>query len=253
MKKLGLILFCCLALSAAAQQDGRWCFGLQWGLQGNKSELSGGMQTANARFHHNSYGSGSLNFNLRYDHSKHWMLMTGLGFGSYGYEFALSQNYSLLKGQEAGQYNKLRSSFGTLTVPAMVFYKFNPNCKNAKWLIGAGYVQNLSGDQSISQTYLEGAEGNPSGNYLKTTATNKGGISGLLRLEVGREKVFQNGRILMLTMLFNAGLKQSAHADVTYRIDGQDYNHSFTNKGNFVGLRLSWYFRSIKNTGITKN
>ncbi len=253
MKKIGLTLFCCLALSAIAQQDGKWCVGLQWGLQGNNSELSGGMQTANARFHHNSYGSGSLNLNLRYDHSKHWMLMTGLGFGSYGYEFALSQNYSLLKGKEESQYSKLRSSFGTVGMPLMVFYKFNPNCKNAKWILGAGYVQTLSGQQRITQTYLEGAEGNPSGNCLKTTATNSGGISSLLRIEVGRERVFNNGRILGITMLFNAGLKQTAQAEVTYKMDGLEYNHSFTNKGNFVGLRLSWYFRAFKNTVTKQN
>ena len=243
MKNAALLLFTLLILSGFSQQDRSWSFGLQCGIQGNGSKLTGGMETANARFRHNSYGSGALDFIVRYDYNKHWMLMSGLGFSSYGFDFALSQNYSLIKDKAEQKLSTLKSQFGTVSIPTMVYYKFNPNCRNVKWLIGAGFAHTLLGGKVVTATFVEGQENNINGNYLNTYASSNGGLSTMFRFSVGREKQFKRGSLLNASFLFNLGLKKIATASVTYVVDGKEYNHEFTNRGNFVGFRLAYFFK----------
>jgi len=65
----------------------------------------------------------------------------------------------------------------------------------------------------------------------------------MLRFAIGREKIFKKGGILNCCLLFNCGLKNIAYSTVNYAVDGQNYTHDFKTKGNFCGLRLSYYFR----------
>lgn len=243
MKNAAFLLFTLLILRGFSQQDHSWSFGIQWGVQGNGSKLTGGMETANARFRHNSYGSGTLDFIVRYDYSKHWMFMSGLGFGSYGFDFALSQNYSLIKDKAEQKLSTLKSQFGTVSIPAMVYYKFNPNCRNVKWLIGAGFAYTLVGAKVVTATFVEGQENNVNGNYLTASASSNGGLSTAVRFSIGREKQFKRGSLLNVSFLFNLGLRKIATADVTYVVDGKEYDHEFTNRGSFVGLRLAYFFK----------
>jgi hypothetical protein len=243
MKNAVLLLLTCFVLSGFSQQDRSWSFGLQWGIQGNRSRLTGGMENANARFQHNPYGSGALDFIARYDYNKHWMFMSGLGFGSYGFDFALSQDYSLVGGRAEKRLSTLKSQFGAISVPTMIYYKFNPNCRGVKLLIGAGFVNTLTGSKTVTATFIENQENNTNGNYLTTNAASNGGLSTMLRFSIGSEKQFKKGSILNASFLFNVGLKQIAKANVTYVVDGKAYNHEFTNRGNFIGFRLAYFFK----------
>jgi hypothetical protein len=241
MKNLILFTLSCLALNGFSQRDKQWSLGLQWGFQGNHASLSGGMENANARFHQNPYGGGALHFIARYDHNKHWMAMSGLGFNSFGYEFALSENYSLKRSDK--HFSTLKSEFSSVEIPTLVYYKFDPNCKNSKWLLGAGFVHTFIDAQSTSKAAFYDTEGNTNGNYIKSEASTKGGLTCMLRFAVGRERVFKRGNILNASMVFNLGLKEISTATVLYRIDGQEYQHEFTNRGNFVGFKLAYFFR----------
>lgn len=241
MKKILLTAFVATSFTLFSQTDKIWSLGAQWGFQGNHSMLVGGMKTANARFHHTSFGGGALNLIGRYDHNKHWMLMTGLGFNTFGFEFALAENYSLVKGKRS--YSPIRAEFGTLEIPTLVYYKFNPNCKNSKWVVGAGFVHTLVGAQTVTANKTYDVEGNTNATYLKGEASAKGGLTCMVRFAVGREKLFKRGNVLNASFVMNAGLKELAKAKVNYAVDGAEYEHEFSNRGNFIGFRLAYFFK----------
>lgn len=240
------LFFTLLFISAIgfSQENKSFRIGLQCGFQGNGSYFSGGMENADARFQHNSFGGGNLSINARYDFDEHWMLLSGLGFSTIGFDFALSQNYSLLN--EKNRFNTLTSEFGLVEIPLMAFYKFEPNCKNRKWLIGLGFANTFIGNQSVTKSYPFATDGASNVTYLKSESSSFGGESMMLRFSIGRERVFNSGTILSASLLFNAGFKNIANSSVTYTIDGKEFNHQYSNKGNFIGFRLSYYFRALK-------
>lgn len=245
MKKLAIISLICLTISGLAQEDGIWRFGFQWGFQGNKSQFSGGMSNANARFHQNPFGGGALDLIARYDFNKHWMVMTGLGVNSYGFEFALAENYSLVTRNKNGHFSTIKTEFSSLQIPAMFYYKFNPNCKNARWLIGGGIIETFTGDDVVDRSYVNIPDGKGNYNYFTTNASSNGGVHWMVRWAIAREKLFKRGSILNASMVFNVGFNRLAQANVEYTLDGQTYNHQFSNNGNFIGFRLAYFFRPL--------
>lgn len=245
MKKLAFSVLTCLALIGVAQETDTWRFGIQWGTQGTRAQFAGGMENAHARFHQNKFDGGAFNIGIRYDLNNHWMGLFGVGFNSYGFNYALAENYSLYNPKS--HFTGIKSEFGALEIPVMVYYKFNPNCKNAKWLVGGGFSQNFMGDQTITKNFQVNTEGGITMNdYLNSTSYADGGMYTMLRFAVGREKVFKKGGILNCSLLFNCGLRNLAYSTVNYTIDGQSYTHDFKTKGNFVGLRLTYFFRPLK-------
>lgn len=244
MKSLLIVSTLLLTLHLKGQENNSWRFGLQWGFQGNHSVPVNGSDAANAKFHHNRFGGAAFSLHARYDFDTHWMLTTGLGVQSFGFEFALAQNYSLLK--EESHYKKLRSEFSALEVPFMVHYKFNRNCRNSGWVIGAGFAELLVGPQSTAKNYTEDTEGHNSGTNMVIASETRNVGCMLLRLVISREKHFKKGGVLNAGIIFNAGLKEIATARVNYSLDGTEYQHEFSNNGNFVGFRLSYYFRPFK-------
>jgi hypothetical protein len=251
MKKIVCSLLVALGLSGIAQENNTWRIGAQWGLHGNHSRFTGGMEDANARFQQKPFGANSFQIVGRYDINKRWMVMSGLGFNSFGFEFALAENYSFLhKGPRS---SAIKSDFVAFEIPIMGFYKFNPNCRDVKWLVGAGFANNLTGTQTLYKSYSNGTESTPATRYLNSTATSVGGSHIMLRFAVGREKSFKRGGILNATMVFNAGLSGTmAKATVNYTVDGQAYTHEFTNNGNYVGLKVAYFFRPIKTKASRK-
>ncbi len=249
MKKIIISALCILAINGFSQDEKTWRIGVQIGSQNNHSRFTGGMSDANARFNHNTHGAGALNVIWRYDLNKHWMLMTGLGINSFGFQYSLSQNYSLANyGKHNNQYVGVQSSFGALEIPAMVFYKFNPNCKNGRWLVGAGFAQTFIGAQTNSNDSWQGGESVavvPATNdvHLNSTSVAKGGNYWFFRWSVGRERTYKNGGILNASILFNVGFNKIGESTVNYTVDNKDYTHSFTNTGNFVGFRLAYFFK----------
>lgn len=243
MKKLILLAISLFALSTQAQENKTWRLGASLGLNGNHANYSGGMEEANARFIQNSFGTAGLDFIARYDYNSHWMAQFSLGFTSTGYEFALAENYSLLN--KSKQYSTIQSDFGKFELPVMVFYKFNPNCKNAKWLIGAGFVYTSLEAKTVEKNFDETKEGNSNSNYLTSTSTSNGGSYMLFRWSVAREKMYKNGSALNVALIFNLGFSEITNANVNYTIDNQSYEHSFSSNGNFVGFRISYFLRPL--------
>src|SRR5688572_30460346 len=147
MKAFICAVLCCFSLSIFAQDNNAWRWGIQLGAQGNSSNYVGGMEIANGRFNNNSFGGGALNLIARYDINKHWMIRSGMGVNSFGFEFALAEDYSLLSSPD-NRHSVLRTEFSAFEIPLMGYYKFNPNCKNARWLLGAGFAGNFVSGQS---------------------------------------------------------------------------------------------------------
>jgi hypothetical protein len=241
MKQTAL-LACFLMLSSLnAQKEQTWSLGAQFGAHGNTSTFSGGMEEANAHFQHTKFGGGSLQLLARYDYNKHWMLMSGIGFYTFGFEYSISHNYSLLT--EMNRFTGVHSEFTTAEIPLMIHYKFNPTCMNNYLIVGAGIVHSIIGKQSSTQTMFEGTEGNTNGNYITSVSSTTSRHNEILRLSIGIERKFKHGNMLNLSMVLNHGLVSIATSHVTYRIDGKEYEHQFSNSGNFAGFRIAYFFR----------
>ncbi len=241
MKKLMASGLICFFLQINAQNDKTWSFGAQWGFQGNPSTYSGGMEVADATFSHESFGGGSLNLIARFDHDKHWMLMTGVGFNSFGFEYNLSKNYSLVKDCQNESYTRV--NFSTMEIPTLIHYKFEPNCKNAKWVLGVGFVETLIGKQVDDQYYTESTEGASNGDYLSSHSQSTRDISCMFRMTIAREKVLKKGGILNASLVLNCGLRDIATSSVEYEVNQKTYQHEFTNKGNYVGFKLAYFLK----------
>jgi hypothetical protein len=245
MKKL--ILLSAIAISslfASAQDNNTWRWGVQIGMHGNKAKFVGGMPNANARFHQNTYGAAGLNFNVRYDYNQHWAFQCGLGFNSLGFEFAIAENYSFLK--KGDHFTKINSGVGLVEVPVLAIYKFKPNCKNWKWTVSGGIVGVINGSETIDKQFNPNNDGQTTQPYISSTtiANNSGNIH--VRLLIGKEKLFRNGSIFNASFIWNAGSGVIANSTVNYTIDGQTYQHQFTNKGNFFGFRFSYFLKPFK-------
>ncbi len=244
MKKILFLLLTMASLTHQAQEDKTWRLGLQLGMSGNKSKFSGGLPDADARFVHNPFGAAAIDVIARYDFNKRWKIESGLGVNALGFEFALAQNYSFVN--KGKRYNQVKSNIGTLEIPIMVSYKFNPNCRNSKWFISGG-VSNVFIGQQKQKHNSDNNNDTPLGNTVlsHTTTVNSGAYLNA-RLMVGKERVFKKGGILSAALIWNIGFSKLAKSNVEYTIDGNTYQHEFINKGSFFGLRLAYYFRPLK-------
>lgn len=232
-----------------AQENNTWRLGIQTGWQGNGSKFSGGMENANARFHQMPFGASALDLIVRYDLNNHWMIMSGLNFNSVGFEFVLAENYSLA--HRSKQFSSVKSNFPAIEIPLMAYYKFNPNCKNVRWIVGGGIANTFINKQTLDKEVNQSNDGPSTSTYLSSTSTSQGGSYLQARWAVGREKTFKWGGILNTTLVFNLGFKEMAHSTVNYTVDGQQYTHEFSNNGNYIGLRIAYFFRPFKS--VAKN
>lgn len=244
MKKLVfLVVMAVLGGSAIAQESNTWRLGLQFGGHGGDSKFVGGSANANARFNNDGSGSAALNFIGRYDFDNHWMLETGMGFNSVGFKSTLSENYSFLN--LSNRYTTIESHVGVFEIPLMASYKFNPNCKNWKWFVSGGFAGVFVGDVTKTEAKYQSNDGPSSVVYLGSNTVSNKGTYMHLRFAVGREKVFQSGRIFSWALVWNAGFTPLATSTVTYTIDSQTYQHTFSNNGNFFGFRLAYYLKPM--------
>lgn len=241
MKKLITLVIIAGALQLTAQENKTIRVGLTWGFQGNDVTNSGGMQEASGRFRADG-GGGAFGFAFRYDHDNHWMATAGMGVQSFGFNFYLSQNYSFLH-PELRDKQVLKNEFGAIEAPIMLHYKFNPDCRNKRWVIGAGWVNGFISNNTNSAVIGDGRD-IPGYTMISSGASNQGYYA-MLRFSVAREKTFKRGAILNATLLFNAGFRELATAKVDYFSEGSHYYHEFNTSGNFVGLRLNYFFRPL--------
>jgi len=254
MKKL-LTLAAAFVICTNISAQNNWSIGATVGSFGNHSVYSGGMQNANALFNHNPYGSGMIGVVFRKTLSPHWSVQTGLNFSSMGFEYAMAKNYSLMQPKDHFMVNNV--SMGLTTIPATLIWNFNPNCKNVRWFVGAGlslvgHSATTNAHKNVDPTTTETANtGMSSTDYLNQTVTASSFLTVNGHLMVGVEKLFKKGTMLSLAAYFNRGFAPLATSTVSYSVNGQLYNHSFTNYNNFGGLTLTYYFKPFKGKAVT--
>ncbi|MGZ4036238.1 MAG: outer membrane beta-barrel protein [Bacteroidia bacterium] len=244
MKKT-IILFILAANSIymTAQENNTWRFGLQSGFQGTRSQYVGGMSDANARFHQSPFGGGAFGLVARYDLNRHWMFTTGIGSVASGFEFAIAEDYSFVNMSK--RYTAIKAGGPDFEIPLMVSYKFNPNCKNWRWVISGGLANVFVPGQNISKSASQANDGPSATNYLSADISSHAGNNLQARWSIGREKMFKSGSILSVSLLCSLGFTEMSHATVNYTIDGQSYQHEFSNKGTFVGFRVAYFLRPV--------
>lgn len=240
MKKLIQYIAIIAAFSANAQESKTWRLGIQCGFHGNQAQFAGGSVNADGRFTQKDFDGTSLSIIGRYDYNKHWMAETGFGFNTFGFNYSIAQNYSLLNPES--RFQGVNTKFAGLDIPFLIFYKFNPNCKNNRWLVGAGFAVNFIKDKTIEKKFTDTKEGNFNSNILSSSSSINNNATGMLRFAIGREKIFKNGSFLNATLVANFGLNTFATSNVKYTIEGVNYEHQFTNQGNFIGFRVAYFF-----------
>ncbi len=244
MKKILISLVFAGSLMGASAQKG-FKYGVTFGLGGNNSNYSGGSADANALFHHNDFGKANLGFTARYFFDEHWSVQSGLGISDIGFEFALAKDYSLMKKDD--HFTKNNMGITVMQVPITAIYAFKPNCKNTRWFVGVGIssMTNFNNFNQSSHATPKGEDIVNNSNYLDQTvnAEKFTVING--QLMGGIEKILKKGSILQLALITNLGFSNIATSTVTYMVDNKKYTHSFTNKGDYSGLILTYYFKSI--------
>lgn len=226
-----------------AQENKTLRLGAGLGFHGNDVNYAGGMQEASGLFTAEG-GGGALGLTLRYDFDQRWMVSSGVGIESFSFKFMMAGNYSLL--QPENRNRGVNHEFTTLEVPLMAHYKFNLNCKQARWILGAGIVQGFAGEQKNKGQFVESTEANSGTKTLISEASVNPGFYGALRFSVGREKVFKKGSMFNTSLVLNFGAKEIAGASVSYLADGKEYQHSFTSNNTFIGLRFTYFLSPFR-------
>jgi hypothetical protein len=247
MKKIILTSSFLVAAIFAANAQCNWRMGVFAGAVGNHSTYTGGTEIAHARFHHNDLGAGIWGLSFRKTYTDHWSLQTGIQFSEIGYQFAIAENYSLLNKSGHYTYNTIKA--GTFAIPVSVLYHFKPNCRNVRWYVGAGIsLVGTNAQASVSKNVVPDGESATAGTsvYLQQTAQAASHWAFNGNLEVGAEKTFKSGRTLGIALVANGGFTSFMNTTVTYSIDNQTYTHTFSNFGNYAGVKCSYFFRNFK-------
>ena len=247
MKKI-LTLAVAFAICSTVSAQTGWRVGATIGSFGNHSQFSGGGSTANALFMHEKYGAGMIGVLFRKQLNNHWSIQTGLNFSSLGFQYSMARDYNLMQPKSHLMMNQV--SAGTTTIPATIIYNFNPNCKNVRWFVGGGLsLVGGSSNYKSNDTHASQSEAAKLGMTTAANMTQTISSSSFLVLNghfmFGVEKLFKRGTMLSLAAYFNRGFSPLATSNVTYDVNGQTYNHSFTNYNNYAGLTLSYYFKTF--------
>jgi len=96
--------------------------------------------------------------------------------------------------------------------------------------------------QNIKKEFVNEVEAVNEREFITQTQVNNS-LFTCLRLSVGVEKTYKNGSILNGSLYANIGFKSIAHSTVSYKLDNTNYQHQFSNNGNFVGLKLAYFLK----------
>jgi hypothetical protein len=234
-----------------AQTNKEMRIGLMTGGYGNPSKFSGGMSDAPSEFSHDPYGTGSFDITFRYEHSRRWAFMSGIGFTSAGFNFTLANDYSL-EDECKDRYDMLESSIPAAQVPVMVLLKTNNNCRNWRWIFGAGIVNSFVSETEYNYTEIFSQEQEQNAEFMSIGTRSEGGYYLQSRFLVGREKQFARGALLSFMLVCNHGYSDIAEAMVNYNQDNKVYYHEFTNQGSYCGFSIAYSFRPIGSKTVTK-
>lgn len=249
MKTAKANFFRCMALVGAlcymmpfhAQKPAKWYWGGGVSVGAGKTWFDRGNTMANVRFKVHPYFTGALFLTGRYDFNSRWALMGSLEFRSVGFEYSFTESeYSLL--HSTGQQN-IRHSHTILTTPLMGMYKTLPDCKNKRWVFGLGIVPVFSGEENVKSTL--DVEISTRGQIIYTAESHfQRAFLSYGRWMVGREKLYRGGNILQWGMECTFLPQTIARSTINYTVDGNSYTHTFTNKGNYMGIFVRWLFGS---------
>ncbi|MEO8148265.1 MAG: outer membrane beta-barrel protein [Bacteroidia bacterium] len=238
-----LLLFALVLFQLNLNAQGRWNVGLQMGVTGNPSKFSSGMEDASALFTNNVYGAGQLAVNFRYRIAERWSFQTGFGFSEFGFEYTLAKDYSLLKSEDHFAY--LRTGTCTSEIPALIIYNSKLNCRNFRFIAGAGFGFTAIDSKWQSETSVpvdqinaennQPAEMTEHSHSLQSTSAN-------FQWLIGVEKVWSRGNMLSLTFQSRYGFSNIASSTVSYMVENKNYTHTFTNNGTSCGIALCYYF-----------
>ncbi len=246
MKKIIVAVLVVAAITNATAQ-GNWSIGLLTSGSGNHSQFSGGMSDANGRFNSNPFGSGTLGIMGRYYLNKHWSLQSGMNLSQIGFEYTVSNDYSLLKKHDSHS-TKNNIGIGIIQVPFTAIFVTKANCSNFRFFVGSG-ISLMSSFNKVNETknvVAKGDEGTINNVYVNQSATSNQFIVPTVQFMYGIEKLLKKGGIIQAGFVANLGFTTIASSDVTYSIDNKVYNHSFTNKGDYAGMMLNYYLKPFK-------
>ena len=242
MRKLYFLLALAASSSAAFAQS-NWSMGLQWFCIGNDAKFTGGMSQTTGRFNGSCYGGTGLGINFKYTANDHWSFQAGLNAGSLGFDYSITNDYSLLTRNR--KYSSNTASFGIAELPATVIYNFNPNCKNFRWIVGAGAKLVTHGEE-IEKEIRSDLEECPTGaisTYLTQQMHVNSFATGTGHIMFGIEKLKKKGSIWSVQLIYNKGFEAIATSTVKYDVEGKNYEHRFTNYGDYFALAFNYYFR----------
>ncbi|MFI5164064.1 MAG: hypothetical protein ACHQHP_02330 [Bacteroidia bacterium] len=245
MKKiLTFIAITLISTQLFSQTANSWRVAIHLSTIDNPSCFSGGDAGANALFNQRGYGSASLGATWRYFYNAHWSLQSGFTFGGMGFSFSMAKDYSLLN--KESQYVNNNAGFGIAQIPLTVLYDFKPNCNNSRFFIGAG-ISVLSRLNTSAQTVNAEPSNetavSSSVSYLNQTINSGNSTSLTGQFMFGVERPLKCGGMLQLGLVFNKGTSNIASSTVNYNVNNTAYSHSFTNRGDYWGLTLGYYFK----------
>jgi len=244
MKNFFWAVLVCAATSGVAQNNNEvWRLGAQLGFHGGHAHLKSGDAEASALFGNDGLAGGALDLLVRYEKGRHLMLTSGLGIQSFSYQFSLARNYTLGRPEE--RYARVSTELSMLEIPVMIHYRFNPNCRNARWVLGAGWTTGLLGANTVDATAVANGEMAYSGDYLSAQTTIHGGGISMLRLSVARERELRQNGVVSAAFVLNFGTRELSETRVNYQAMGKTYQHVFGQNGSFAGFRLAYYLRPI--------
>jgi len=245
MKKIiFFIVIAAISSRSFSQTANSWRLGVHFTSMGNPSNYSGGEAGANALFNQHDYASGSIGVTWRYFYNEHWSLQSGFALGSLGFEFSMAKDYSLMN--KGSQYVVNRAGFGTAQIPLTVLYDFKPNCKNKRFYVGAGISvlsRTNTAEQTVNATPNNETAVSSSVLYLDQTVNSGKSTSLTGQFMFGVEKNLNRGGMIQLGLVFNKGTIDIASTTVNYNVNNTAYSHNFTNRGDYCGLTLGYYFK----------
>lgn len=246
MKKITAFSLLLLLISQVSAFNNKMQYGFSIMGGSNYSTLTGGTDLAHANFYKHNLGIGALNFNARYFIDDKWSIQSGIGFTSIGFEIGFAKNYSLVKNDH---YIESKANIEVTQIPVMALYNFKSDCKNKSWVIGAGF-NFMFASKAVNKTLYPNQTKNenvvlPELSNLSQTINAGKFTTSNVQLMIGREKKFNKGNRISLNLIWNIGLTGDiAESSVNYTIDGNHYEHIFSNQGHYTGLTVSYLFSS---------
>ncbi len=243
MKKTFLSIVFLLLFYGITHAQSKWNIGIHNGCVTNVAKFDGGDEEANALFTSQPTKSLNLSVTARYKISERFAIHSGLNFTEFGFTYALSRDYSLLKPFDRDE--TINSSTCITSIPFLAVLNTPANCNNVRFIFGLGFsVRGI--DENWSDEQTAEIETDESGSAKVTSLTARSNsintVSASATWMIGIEKLLRSGNSFTFTYQGNQGFGSIAESQVGYTIDNRQYMHKFRNRGSFVSFSLGYNF-----------